>query len=855
MHVSCGCGFIFTCDLHRSVNATRDPALGARLAAGTLAQARCPSCAAAVNVEIPVVYHDETRRLMVLVLPPALRHRELEERAELLLQLARDRGFAVPAYVRDFKVVFGAAGLAELAALSAEAGEGRLAELERIAAELTKREAELTARAGPTVATGEVAPEEDPALDAVTPPPHAPIVDRALYGELPDGAPVVHTVVEESTNRVALGLAERPTGRDAALARFHATHSQALSAVDRGEVRILVRGRAAVASDAGPRVRVGLYRLPSYPLIVIGVGPGDPDDDGGEPTPLFFDVARADDQQALGLLAASFHVIIEAFDDAGEPLGRREVIAPLAANVRAAVTLAEEHLAQIPSARRSFDVAMSAFRAPGFDRWGRRDPRLDEDSFGVLPTPAAAQKALGVVAGWSEPSNEDYLLLVRSFPVEWWRRLRSRVIHRGVELGLVLPGLLMENAVAEGEYRSRKEIVGRTLAGFADLVAGRSAPNDLEPEQIAANWRALFILCEEEGVIVDARVAEMARQSAAGPVRPPLVVVQPRKEEASPVVQAQGGAAAVSARTVVRPAARSARDETGRIVMPLHDAAQTLPNPSTGDEEAPAAAAERDLRGESVKELFELLDDKDLRLAAALELARRTDPLSVGPIFAALRRMTRGEAVRVIPAVVKFGERAVPHLCDLLRSRKAYLRQGSALALGILKSGDGIDPLCELLVNEPTEIWKEVARALGEIGGGAVMSLAARLNDPDLAEGDAQERITWALAHVVAKGARAQVETLAGGRDLAAAGAARRALELAGAARDNDAEVRGPLPPHDQTVNRAFSRRFFETLGVAPGRAPSEEIELSSASVSIDEDVDILDADEAVIEEEDILPS
>ena len=70
-------------------------------------------------------------------------------------------------------------------------------------------------------------------------------------------------------------------------------------------------------------------------------------------------------------------------------------------------------------------------------------------------------------------------------------------------------------------------------------------------------------------------------------------------------------------------------------------------------------------------------------------------------MFGALRRMTRGEAVRVIPAVVQFGDRAVPHLVDGLRSRKAYLRQGCALALGVLKNGDGIDPLCDLRLSEP----------------------------------------------------------------------------------------------------------------------------------------------------------
>src|SRR5262249_92939 len=155
-------------------------------------------------------------------------------------------------------------------------------------------------------------------------------------------------------------------------------------------------------------------------------------------------------------------------------------------------------------------------------------------------------------------------------------------------------------------------------------------------------------------------------------------------------------------------------------------------------------------------------------------------------------------------------------------------RQGSALALGVLKSGDGIEPMCDLLMNEPTDVWREIARAVGEIGGGVVMSLATRLRDPMAKEPEIRERISWALAHVVgrggAPGGRGAGEAGAAGRDIPAAGAARRALELAVSARDNDNEVRGREPPRDVTVNRAFSRRFFEVMtgGGRPSSAMTE---------------------------------
>jgi hypothetical protein len=223
--------------------------------------------------------------------------------------------------------------------------------------------------------------------------------------------------------------------------------------------------------------------------------------------------------------------------------------------------------------------------------------------------------------------------------------------------------------------------------------------------------------------------------------------------------------------------------------------------------------------------------------------------------------MTRGEAVRVLPGVVSFGERAVSHLTDGLRSRKAFLRQGCALALGVLRSADGIEPLCDLLLAEPTDVWREVARAIGEIGAGAVMTLAARIRETNGVNGagDGQvsgdqkrERISWALAHVAARGARSPVESLAEGHDPTAGQVARRALELTGTARSNDQEVRGGPAPRDQTVNRAFSRRFFEALA---GRAPrplAVESEGEGEELSLD-DAEILDEEE-VLDDEDLIP-
>src|SRR5262249_54641934 len=136
--------------------------------------------------------------------------------------------------------------------------------------------------------------------------------------------------------------------------------SRAPSAFDAGEneVRLLLKIRDHIPSGALD-VRVQLHRLPTYPLVVVTVAAGQNED----PAAVFFDVAPPEDRQALTVLAHGFRLVLEFFDEEHQPVARREVELPLAANVRYALTVADEELGQLPEARRSFDAAVAAFRA------------------------------------------------------------------------------------------------------------------------------------------------------------------------------------------------------------------------------------------------------------------------------------------------------------------------------------------------------------------------------------------------------------------------------------------------------------------------------------------------------------
>jgi hypothetical protein len=214
--------------------------------------------------------------------------------------------------------------------------------------------------------------------------------------------------------------------------------------------------------------------------------------------------------------------------------------------------------------------------------------------------------------------------------------------------------------------------------------------------------------------------------------------------------------------------------------------------------------------------------------------------------------MSRSDAVRVLGRAVKLGDAAKIPLLEGLASSKAFFRHGCALALALLRSEDGTQAVIELLMTEPTEIWREIARAIGQVGPPALLPLASTYGQmagsmpPAIAE-----RVAWAMAHIAVRGGRAAVETMALGQSLVAP-IARHALELHASAANDQVRVRpganGSQPGRDVTVNRAFSRRFFESLDQGmPEAAEGGPIAIDEGDLISEED------DEAELDESDLI--
>jgi hypothetical protein len=122
VQISTDSGAIFQADVYDAINAAEDPELESSLFRGGLNRVESPFSDRIYHPAIPVRYHDPERRLFALVIPEALRHRELQLRQELLESLAADPEI-VPDYVRNFEVVIGPSQLQHLADSKETSGE------------------------------------------------------------------------------------------------------------------------------------------------------------------------------------------------------------------------------------------------------------------------------------------------------------------------------------------------------------------------------------------------------------------------------------------------------------------------------------------------------------------------------------------------------------------------------------------------------------------------------------------------------------------------------------------------------------------------------------------------------------
>jgi len=527
-------------------------------------------------------------------------------------------------------------------------------------------------------------------------------------------------------------------------------------------------------------LRVQLHRMPTYPILALTII-GASDEDG----PSRNDVERT--------LVVPLDVARQA---------HRAVLESLARTFELKVAFYDGQYLEVATedvkrpleenVRRLLADAKDVYErlAPATRSWDRartalfhasydrlgRTPVTLPDDAATLDRPSAVLTALAAVTRWSEPSAEAYLLEIRSVPLSKLRAARLLVLDKALEWGISPSRGWAERLAPDLAGK------GRSLPPWGEVVA-QSMRRFAE---VSTRTRTNDLSASEEAENWH-KLFHEAEQSG--------VVVDER------------------ARRLADAAQRRARAGTGGGV---------------------------DLRALPTSELINLLEQKDLRREAALILCERAESSSLDKLFSVVKKLPRAEANLILPSLTAFGEAAEPWLLEGLRSKKSYIRQGSALSLGVLGTPNAMDGLVDLLVTEPTEIWSEVARAIGDLGASVVPRLGARLREVD---SERRTRVIQALAHVASRDEEgvAAVGKLAKVRDPVVSAAGERALSMKTEVSALDAAVReedGAQPTAEHTVVRGFSRRFYEALRGGAGAIELDADDLEELDLDADSDDD-----------------
>jgi hypothetical protein len=869
VHITSPSGDLVVATVYTTIDAVSDPELVERLHSEEPARAlnviRVDG-AEPLHVAVPIVYHDPAAELMVLVLGDAHRHREVDERIRLLERLRADDA-AVPGYAKDFAVVFGAAGLraylesrahaalsqvgAQRAQDASKDAERKLAaredELAKATAELARQRQEIAAarsllehergehQRAKVDAEAKIermrADQRARVIASVQTPPDATVVSAAPMPSNDEQfvtAPIVKEdleplplapapskvngvkaapsadvpLAEFSADEETTGQAIIPPGSDPlttdtftigpiahdAWLDFAATGVASSFEVENGKVRLALVVGEQIARGLGGvlDVRILLHRVTTYPVVTLVIGPPAA---LRVPSPSQLAVVTLDigvdlDQKVLAALGKSFELTVVVIHR-GAPVRQVRVTAPLADNVQYIVRAADDHLRGLAAeGEPSFQLARDLVTSAGFDVVGAQHAESGEfrdDKLAQLQTAQHLRRAIAIARRFARPSREDYLVCTRGFPLQRWRELRRHVLESAVAWGIWMGPELAQVAVSEGLARSRRDLVAKLDTAFEELRAHPTA-YDIDADAADDNLQALAEEAKTLGV-------ELHRKA--------------------------NGAAKVIV------------SEDGPMV---HGSIDGEPSPVTA---------------RSIDELIALLDDKKHRVTAAAELCDRGEARAAAPVIAAVKKMSRAEAVRILGKVVKLGPGAAPPLIEGLRSSKAFLRHGCALALALLRTDEGTHAVIELLLSEPTEVWREVARALGQVGPGALMPLSSHVGRlGERMTPQVQERVAWAMAHVGVRGGRGALEQMAAGQSVMAP-VARQAFSLIETAARDEVRVRpGVEASKDVTVNRAFSRRFFESVDSSAG-AP-----ISRFEIDVSYPLELLDESDLIVEDE-----
>jgi hypothetical protein len=494
---------------------------------------------------------------------------------------------------------------------------------------------------------------------------------------------------------------------------------------------------------------IQLHLLPTYPLITLTLVLDTTAEDL-RGLHWIIDIEEDGDRTMLQALRRRFQANVLLFDPEYSLIDEVIFEEPREVNVAQVVDRATQELGVIGPAKVSPVQARSQF-GEGYDWAGKKRHPYTEDAYAEIGSVAEAKLALGILSYWSEPKNHEYLVLTKSVPVDLLDTITRRILDGAIRFGLWLPQSLKERSVALALATDLPALVARLIDAFAALGP---EPSGLQLAETAENWQRLLRDADELDVPVGKETVKLAES-----------------------IIEQG-------------------------------------NASEEREELEVEAADvENLEALTPDDLLPLLERRAVRARAALALASHANVEHLDPLFRAARRMGRPDLVQVIPALLRFGESAGDYFVEGLTARKSFTRQACAIALGELKLRRAVVPLLHQLMAEKTQVWQEIARALGSYGSSALKPLQRYLRNPQGKE----DRLVEAMAFFAIYGSVKQVEELASSDDATVAELAGKALRMRDAVRAVDEQVRGAAPLEGTDPVLRFGRRLHQAIaGVEP---------------------------------------
>jgi hypothetical protein len=717
-------------DLVRVVDADGDPELAGMALSGTLH--RLPDGS---DLAEPYVYHSRAAQALVLVVPPAARHREITARHALMSELeAMD---SVPAYAFDFRVVVDPTALRTALAwhrptlpppLVESVTDDELDELAETGPELTPEllshlatdvvddaEAASLEEVEELDSEASVQDVEEVFEDAHPEVSAAEVVDADAVEYLDDDpAPQVQSFLDGSSGEFALvdadwvttyqdddsdddepltlddddlvavpesysTLAELPRELPPGVAPpadFERDARRLRAGLFKGRVWLFARTRAGVFERDGIDAAVQHATVGGRSVALVSLA--DLTADRAEAVRLATDLASPSPRALLGALAKDFVLSVAFFHEGRVPVRCVELRSAREANVARVLAL------PTAPAANAVDVETAVARALA------APPPLDstEHPFQVRRTSTSAAELrteIRSIARWLEPARRDRVRLGLGVPEPVIQQVCQAVVEAALAKGIALPPVLMQWAVSCDLAKGPAEIVAKQLTAFLALT---SEPDrgGLRDADVVSNWNALRGAASAFAVEIPPAIADVLH----------------------------------------------AMDEEDVA----HD---------------PGA-----LEALNIAALLELTRHANHRCAATAELLRRDPALHTEAIGMALRDMRREEVVTLVPALVRAGELIVPTLLETLSAKKTFVRQAAALTLASLQAEAAIPGLLELVASESTSLWEEFARALaafGELAEAVVVDALARDAIPP-------DRAALVLAYLAKGGFASSVDEL-----------------------------------------------------------------------------------------------